>query len=276
MEKKISRCKELKVSKKKLAQKLGVSRSSLYYKSKKKEADEVLKKDVLSLLQSNPCYGHRRVARALNLNKKRISRLMKKYGIKPFIRRGKKPWKPDDLQQQPVSYTNTGYKLCPLYPNVLWAGDFTYIKFKDQFIYLATVIDVRTREIIGTAASFHHSQNLVRAALTDAVKNRRCYPKYFHSDQGSEYKSESHADHLIKQGVTVSMSRKGSPWQNGFQESFYSQFKLELGRVNRFNSVGELMEAIYQRIHYYNNTRIHTKLNMSPRQFFKLLQDRKH
>ena len=70
------------------------------------------------------------------------------------------------------------------------------------------------------------------------------------------------------------MSKKGAPWENGFQESFYSGFKLDLGEPNRFNNLGELVEAIYQTIHYYNNSRIHTKLKSSPHQFYVYYQNK--
>jgi transposase InsO family protein len=129
-------------------------------------------------------------------------------------------------------------------PNVAWAGDFTYIKYRGSFIYLATIIDVCTREVIGSAISRWHSRHLVKSALLDAIKKRGQLPQYFHSDQGSEYRSEEHADYLQKLGVMVSMSRKSSPWQNGRQESFFSQFKLELGNPNRFEFEEKLSEKV--------------------------------
>lgn len=69
------------------------------------------------------------------------------------------------------------------------------------------------------------------------------------------------------------MSKKASPWQNGFQESFYSGFKLDLGDQNRFESKGELIEAIIQNLNYYNNERLHTVLKTTPRKYFEDFQD---
>jgi len=106
--------------------------------------------------------------------------------------------------------------------------------------------------------------------LLDAIKKRGQLPQYFHSDQGSEYRSEEHANYLTKLGVVVSMSRKSSPWQNGRQESFYAQFKLELGNPNRFETENHLCEAIWRQIYYYNHKRIHTALAMPPVQFYTL------
>jgi putative transposase len=147
---------------------------------------------------------------------------------------------------------------------VVWAGDFTYFWFIDRFWYLATVIDVHTREIVGWHVANHHTTALIMDAFQDAVRRTKTSPKYFHSDQGSEYVSGAYESLLRSHGTVPSQSSKGKPWQNGFQESFYSNFKLELGEVKWFDNVGQLIEAIHCQIVYYNNKRIHTSLKMSP------------
>lgn len=252
-----------------LAKKLGVCRSSLYYKSKMDIRDRVVKDRLVGVLSSNPCYGHKRIAIELKINKKRVLRVMKKYGIEPRKRK-KKFVKIGDIGLPTAEYNNKINSFCPVVPDVVWCGDFTYISFKDSFIYLATVIDVYTREIIGFSLSRRHNRFLVKSAVLDAMKKRNRLPKYFHSDQGSEYQSYEHADFLEKLGVKVSMSKKSSPWENPFQESFYSQFKLELGNINRLENDGHLAETIYRQIYYYNHKRIHSALKMSPRQFHQL------
>ena len=157
--------------------------------------------------------------------------------------------------------------LCPLRPSVVWAGDFTYLWFLDRFWYVATVIDIYTREIVGWHIGNHHTTSLIMEAFQDAVRRTQTAPQYFHSDQGSEYISGAYKS-LLKQHNTVpSHSRKSSPWQNGFQESFYSQFKLELGDPKQFEHIGGLIEAVHRQIHYYNNKRIHTALKMPPLMF---------
>jgi transposase InsO family protein len=133
-------------SKKQLAKKLGVSRSSLYYQSKMNEVDEELKKQILVILGIHTSYGHKRIALEFPLNKKRILRVMKKYGIKPYRRRAS-PRKKDDEGKKEAKWKNEIIGLCPIRPNIVWASDFTYIKFMGSFIYLATIIDVYTREI---------------------------------------------------------------------------------------------------------------------------------
>jgi transposase InsO family protein len=88
-----------------------------------------------------------------------------------------------------------------------------------------------------------------------------------HSDQASEYRSEERLNLLTRMGIKISMSRKASPWENPHQEGFYSQFKLDLGKMNRFETLGELVEEVSQRIHDYNTSRIHSALKMPPARF---------
>jgi len=253
-----------------LARKLGIARSTLYYRSRKREADEADRLRIETIIESNPSYGHKRVVLALGVNRKKALRLMKKFDLKPKICRNKKFFKPGDIRLPEAIYRNELTEIEFIEPDIAWAGDFTYIKYKSSFIYLATIIDVCTREIIGSAISKWHSRHLVKSALLDAIRKKGRLPRYFHSDQGSEYRSEEHADYLQRLGVVVSMSRKSSPWQNGRQESLYSQFKLELGNPNRFETENHLCEAIWRQIYYYNHKRIHTALNMPPAQFYAL------
>ena len=142
-----------------LAQKLGLARSTLYYRSKKKEADEQVKTLMEELMDSNPSYGHRRVALALGWNHKKAKRLMKKFGLKPRLWRGQKWQKKGDLGLAPTSYQNWVENWCPIAPDVVWYADFTYLRVRDTFLYLATVIDGWTKEIVGLALSRRHNQH---------------------------------------------------------------------------------------------------------------------
>lgn len=244
-----------------LAKELGVSRGSLYYQSRLEPKDEQLKRDILAALEQHPAYGHKRLALHLGVNKKRVLRVMKKYGITPIIRRKQKPSGKKGADVCP--YDNWLEKLCPLTPDIMWAADFTYIFFQKRWWYLATIIDIYTREIIGMALSCYHNQDLVLEALHDALV-KRSIPRYLHSDQGSEYTAYHYTNTAESLGITISMSPKGKPWKNGYQESFYANFKLELGSVAVYNTSAELLEAIYQQLYYYNHKRIHTALKMPP------------
>lgn len=228
--------------------------------------DWEIKQKIEAVLHTYPSYGHKRIAIELKLNKKRILRVMKLYGIKPY-RRHRKPWK------------RVKSKECTIYPNLLlttplvkmnqiWVTDFTYIFWKNRFIYLATVMDVFNREVVGACVLANHSSALVVQAMVSALMDHK-RPEIIHSDQGSEYTAKIFQDFCLSAGISISMSAKGSPWQNGYQESFYDKFKIDLGDPNRFDDLGELVYEIYHTIYVYNTSRIHTALRMSPREFAK-------
>ncbi len=261
-------------TKTKLAKTVGVSRSSLYWKSKMDARDKSLLPKIKEIMSENPSYGHKRIAIALKLNKKRILRIMKKYNLKPYRRRPQRPRKLEDENKPSTSFPNLIKNFCPIAPNVVWVSDFTYISFQGRFIYLATIMDLFTRVLVGWNVLVNHSTELVKGAFEHASQKTKTVPQILHSDQGSEYDSQEYTGLAKSYAVTISMSKKASPWENGFQESFYSGFKLDLGEPNRFENLGELIEVIYQTIHYYNNSRIHTKLKSSPRQFYVNYQNK--
>ena len=256
------------ISKTQIAKRLGISRGMLYYQHKRPLIDEEVKRQIETVLTEHKAYGHKRIAPELKLNKKRILRVMKKFNLKPYRPYGKKPDKKQDTGKAAEKDSLNIYKLlCPIAPNIVWVSDFTYIKYKGRFIYLATIMDMYTREIIGIAVSRFHNQNLVMQAFMDAENKTGTTPIYLHSDQGSEYTSDDYKTYVASKQTTISFADKASPWQNGFQESFYGKFKVDLGHIEQFETLGELIEAIYQTMYYYNNKRRHTSLNMSPVQF---------
>ena len=252
-----------------LAKSMGVSRSSLYYMSKMDLRDEIVKVQILSVLEEHPAYGHKRIAVALGYGKNRVLRVMKKYKIQPKIRRKKKPHKPLDMGKAPEKYKNLVKEYKPQAPNEVWAADFTYIKLNEKFYYIATVIDIYSREILSVVISEHHEKTLVIEAYKQATEKTQAAPKYMHSDQGSEYCSKAYIELLECNGSEVSMAAKGKPWENPYQESFYAGFKLELKDPRTIATLGELTEAVYRQIYYYNNKRIHSALNMPPKSFAK-------
>lgn len=256
-----------KLTKTALAQELGISLSSFYYKPILFSKDWQLKIKIEEVLHEYPSYGHKRLALHLKINKKRILRVMKLFGIKPYRRRGRKYRKSKDLS---AIYPNLLLTIMPVYPNHIWASDFTRIPYKGKVIYLATIIDILTREIVGFSVLTSHSVQLVTQAFIMATANKGP-PEIIHSDQGSEYKSKSYTALISMMNIKQSMSRKGCPWENGYQESFYNQFKIDLGDPGRFDNLGELIAEICQIIYIYNTVRIHTKLKMAPRQYLKTI-----
>ena len=142
----------------------------------------------------------------------------------------------------------------------------TYIKFQKKWWYVATIIDLYTREIVGWSILKNHSTQLVLNALAHAL-HYQAPSRILHSDQGSEYRSKDFTSMCSTVNTVQSMSAPGCPWENGYQESFYKGFKIDLGDPNRFETVGELVAGIYQTINYYNRDRIHSALKMAPKQF---------
>lgn len=253
----------------------GIARTSIYKGgTDRKLADEVVKDQILKVLETHPSYGHRRIAIELGLGKKRVRRVMKQFSIKPYKRKAR--WgKRRDERRAPAPYQNLTKGVCPIRPDIILVGDFTHIPYRGKILYLATFMDVYTREIVGWHISIRHTKELVLEALLDAIKHLGVVPKIVHTDQGSEYCSKEYISFLKELGIQISMSKKQSPWENAYQESFYNNFKTDLGlEFDRFESLGKLIAAIYQTINYYNNERIHTTLKMSPYQF-KLLSPRK-
>jgi len=202
----------------------------------------------------------------LEVNHKRVQRVMQKYGLKP-LRRAKTPNKKNDIGRQEAKYPDILSKYCPCAPNEVWQSDFTYIGFHGRFVYLATVLDGFTGEVLGSNISTRHDAKLVLGAIERAVVKEGRVPTWFHSDQGSEFDSYLVSSWLMTRGTKISMSPKGSPWRNGSQESFFGRFKVEFGDFERFQSLDELVEELYAHLHYFSALRIKTRLKMSPEEF---------
>jgi len=235
----------------------------LYYKPKKPDKDWQLKCKIEEVLREHPSYGSRRISLHLKINRKPVKRVMNIFGIKAYRRRGKKFKKTRNIKVIYPNYLLTTY---PMYENHIWVTDFTYIPFQGYTVYVATVIDLFTRKVVGMSVYTTHATQLVLSAFMNALLNNP-RPMIFHSDNGSEYNSDVFIQALQTVGVLISRSAPGCPWENGYQESFYSQFKVDLGDPSRFKTLGELVLVIYQTIWTYNNTRIHSALKMSPVQF---------
>jgi putative transposase len=259
------------VNKRQLSDNMGISRSSLYYKPILPAKDLALKTKIEEVLQEHPAYGHKRISMHLCVNKKRILRVMKLFNLSPS-RKPKVPVKSMDLGQEVAKYPNLSSDYALSSPSQIWSSDFTYLPYmSNKFIYLATILDCFTKEIISWNLSVKHSSDFIIDTLLDGLSMRSA-PQIFHSDQGSEYKCHTLNKLLQSNGIRQSMSAKSSPWQNGMQESFYGKFKLELGHPQCYSTLGELTEAIAHQIYYYNNKRIHTSLKCPPNNFYKEYQ----
>lgn len=241
----------------------------LYYHHKQPDKDWILKQQIETVLREHPSYGHKRLALHLKINKKRVLRAMKLFGIKPYRHRGKKP----SYTKVKRAFPNLLITETPSYENRILATDFTEIIHNKTKLYVSTIIDLFTRKIVGANVAIRKGAPLSLQTLANALV-RANPPVIFHSDNGKEYEAKSFIGALQNIGVQISRSKPGCPWENGYQESFYDKFKLDLGDPNRFKTLGELVWAIHRTVYDYNNTRIHSILKMPPAEFARRHRER--
>lgn len=259
----------------KVANFLKVNRTNLYKQHTQTIKDNELVDQIKTVWISDPAYGHKRLADKLGFNKKRIKRVMRLYQLsvpnrpKQFkkVNKANKPAPTNLLRDHKIIIADGSKILVPAiipnYPHHVWAEDFTYFWFQGRFYYLATIIDLYSRLIVGWSLGIRHVTDLMVEALMDAVVHYQP-AVVLHNDRGSEYLSQRYLLLCASLEIVPSASAPGKPWENGFQESFYGKFKFELGDIKRFNSEGELLEGIATQLHYYNTKRIHTSLRTTP------------
>lgn len=245
-----------------LARAIGVSRASLYYVSRQDKKDWAFKIGMEEELRRHPAYGSRRLAIALRVSRPRAQRVMRLFGIKPYRRRGKRYRKSKASRLFP----NLLLEICPSYANHVWATDFTELVYRERKVYASTIIDLFTRQIVGVHVAMRKGLALTMQTLANALFHHP-KPTLFHSDNGSEYQARAFVAMLEDCGIVISRSHPGCPWENGYQESFYGKFKVDLGDPNRFRTFGELVAEIYRTLWEYNHTRIHSALKMPPTVF---------
>lgn len=227
--------------------------------------------------EDNPYYGVARFAIVLHWNEKKARRIRNLAGIVAATRTkkrrgGKKTLSevsaPANALKPYADFKNEarpqdGQTYTRMTTSGAWVQDFTHIWFQGMWVYVATVLDLKTRQIVGWSVGLRHDADLVHRAVLDAL-SKYPPPAILHSDQGSEYLSYRLRDLCEKLEILLSCSDKGSPWQNGFKERFYGTLKDELGTTSRFKDLAELYEGIAMTMYYYNHNRIHTSLRMSP------------
>lgn len=226
--------------------------------------DESLKENIQVVHRQHPAYGHRRIALHLGINHKRAQRVMTKFNLRP-PRRRIKVYSTNSTPHH--NFKNLLKDILNItQPHQVWSSDLTRLVYRGSVWYLATIEDLATRQIIAQQIGKKHDSQLVLDTLKQATITG-LVPQIFHSDQGNEFMAQRCTNYLEQLGVMISVSDVASPWQNGFCESFFGRFKHELGDLNRFDSAGHMIEAVYWHIHYYNTLRIHTALKMPPLQY---------
>ena len=253
-----------------IAKACGISHYHLHRKSRQQAKDRKLYAQIEKAWEDHSAYGQLRLSIHLQINKKRIARVMKKYGLKPPRRKVAYCTKKSKRHH---TYTNLIKNIIPTKPNQIWVSDVSYFRFMSRWWYLATIEDIFTREVLASQVSRHHDRWLVLSTSKQATTNTGATPDIFHSDQGTEFMAKACTTYWEENHTAISVSNTGSPWQNGYKESFYGHFKDELGRTDRFDTPGEFIANIYQQIHYYNYDRIHTALKMPPTSYAHFVSD---
>jgi len=251
---------------------LGVSRSGYYAwrarpPSARESEDIELGARVLDLhLGSERRYGSPRVHKALaaeglQVSRKRVVRLMREHGL---VAR-KKP--------RFVATTDSHHQLATA-PNVLarrfdqpemdrvWAGDITYLATAEGWLYLAVIIDLCSRRVVGWATSDSLETKVCLDALRDALQARHPAPGLIHhSDRGTQYASTEYRELLRQHGLVCSMSRRANCWDNACAESFFSTLKTELVRGRVFQTHAQAKLAVFEYIEgFYNRKRLHSSI----------------
>lgn len=220
---------------------------------------------------SGNTYGSRRLQaslgeRGVKIGRYRVRSLMKKQGIKPVWKR-KFIHTTDSKHGMPIADNILNRQFKPKQPNKAWVADITYIRTRSGWLYLAAVLDLYSRKIIGWAMAPGMPSELVCAALKMAIAQRNPVAGLIvHSDRGSQYASDLYQKLLSKHGLCCSMSRKGNCWDNAVMERFFLNLKMERvwrkDYANHAEAVNDITDYI---VAFYNNVRLHSTLgNMPP------------
>lgn len=254
-----------------------MSRTSYYCpRTIRTKADELLARQLRAVHEQHPFYGVERLAIHLGWSEAKTRRIRNLAGIvvptatkKCRYRSGKSqiPAPPNILHRyakfKDENRPQDGMDYSGMVEVSAWVQDFTYLWFERSMHYLAVVLDLKTRQLVGWRLGLSHSSDLICSALLDAL-SKHVPPAILHSDQGSEYLSYRHQEICDRLEIQLSASAKASPWQNGFMERWFGGFKKELGPLNQFKDLAQLHEALALQVHYYNHERIHSALGMSP------------
>jgi transposase InsO family protein len=258
---------------------MDIKRFTLYYQKKDnpnekiKEAD--IKDKIATISYKHPYYGYRRMTAQLKreklmINHKRVLRMMRKMGIQGRIKR--KYISTTNSRHNNRVYPNLITKLKVIRIDQLWCSDITYIRILNGFVYLAAIIDVYSRKIVGYAIGKTLCPELTITALKMAIATRKTNNLIHHSDQGIQYTCKEYINILKAYHIKISMSAKGNPYDNAFVESFFKTLKQEEVYLWEYETFSDVIERIPYFIEdVYNKKRLHSSLGYRPPEEYERL-----
>jgi putative transposase len=252
------------INKSQLARVLGIARASLYVQLKGPKADKALAVRIEAAHEKDDTMGHRKLAALLGTGKNRVKRVMRKYGIaaprkrKKYVYPGKSAQiAPNKLREEELDWTNT---------EVVFSDIFEVRLADRSRVRGCFALRHRTRQVLGIAFDCHMRADLV----TDAIQTMtfEVPGSIWQSDQGKQYGAKLTRQLLLQRGFVLSMSRAGTPTDNGYAERFVGQFKLSVAQRRPSHTLGEFLRAAEAWINFYNHERPHEGIeNLSPLQY---------
>jgi putative transposase len=248
---------------------LSVSRSGFYAWQRRpmspRRAEDVRLQHRLRIVHAlhRKTYGRPRLHRALReigirVGEKRVRRLMREVGL---TAKGRRVFRvtTDSAHTWPVAGNALARRFAVGAPHRYWAADITALPTRRGWCYLAIVLDLGSRRVVGWAVRSSLAVELVQAAVHIALGTRP-RPHLHHSDRGSQYASDAYCALLTQRGITISMSRVGNCWDNAPTESFFSSLKAELVSRARWSTHDDAEAAVADYLRFYNHQRLHSSL----------------
>jgi putative transposase len=252
---------------------LKVSRSGYYAWTRRPPGAAARRRDQLvgairqAFDASRSTYGSPRVYRVLKAQgvaccENTVAKVMKAEGVRPKARRPFAVRTTDSRHGHPIAANTLNREFYPDRPDTVWTADITYVPTAQGWLYLAVVLDLSSRRVVGWATADHLRSELACDALRMALEHRRPRGELLHhSDRGVQYASGVYQDLLSRSGIEPSMSRTGNCWDNAVTESFFSTVKRELTHHESYATREEARGSLFEYIEvFYNRQRLHSTL----------------